>query len=208
MPITQMPEPLNAPHESVTQEIEVRRSRFICYLRPVLTKDEATQSLQEIKNEHWQAAHHCYAYRLGASGMEYRMSDDGEPSGSAGKPILFAMQKADLTNALLVVVRYFGGVKLGIGPLARAYGESASTGIKAAHLRPLIPMETLLVHCMYDDVSRIIHLLEEVEAEYIQEFADAVSFEVTLPSSKVEFLTEQVIERTSARAGFSKISTE
>ena len=203
-----MPDPFNVPASTFVHEIEIRRSRFIAYLIPTASKEDALHSLQGVKKEHWQAAHHCYAYRIGESGLEYRMSDDGEPSGSAGKPILFAMQKANVTNALVVVVRYFGGVKLGIGPLARAYGEACSTCVNSADLKPIIPMERLLVHCEYDDVSRIIHLLEEVDADYEQEFADTVAFDVTVAKERLSYLTEQVIERTSARAGFSKITTE
>lgn len=136
------------------------------------------------------------------------MSDDGEPSGTAGKPILFALQRSNITNALLVVVRYFGGVKLGVGPLARAYTESATAAMSDATIVDLIPLESLRVFCEYDDVSRIIDLLKEVSAEYETTFEDTVSFDVTVDARKVDYLTEQIVDRTSARAGFSKISAE
>ena len=189
-----------------TAEITIRRSRFLAFLHPSTSKEHIRSYLQSLKHEHWDAVHHCYAYRLGTDGLEYRMSDDGEPSGTAGKPILFALQQASLTNVVLVVVRYFGGVKLGVGPLARAYADAAKAAIDVASLRELIPLQKILIHCDYDDVSRVIDLLQEVHADYEQHFADAVSFDVVLPERDVDFLTEQVIERTGARAGFSKVA--
>jgi len=198
--------PLFTVTEESTAEIIIRRSRFLAHIAPADSKENAQEYLSSLKHRHWDAVHHCYAYRVGDDGLEYRMSDDGEPSGTAGKPILFALQQASLTNVILVVVRYFGGVKLGVGPLARAYADSAKMAIDEAVLRELIPTERLTIFCEYDDVSRVIDLLQEVKASYQQHFADAVSFDVELPAKDVDFLTEQVIERTSARAGFSKVA--
>ena len=190
---------------SAEAEITIRRSRFIGYLFPVESKQQVVTKLEQLRAVHWSAVHHCYAYRIGQLGMEYRMSDDGEPSGTAGKPILFALQKARITNALLIVVRYFGGVKLGVGPLAKAYLESANLVIAKSDIRPLVSIATLDVHCTYDDVSRIIEVFEEVGAQYEAQYSDAVMFLVTTDETTVQFITEQVIERTSGRAGFSNV---
>jgi uncharacterized YigZ family protein len=189
-----------------TAETIIRRSRFLSFLSPTPTKESALEVLRSLKHGHWDAAHHCYAYRLGEQGLEYRMSDDGEPSGTAGKPLLFTLQQANITNATLAVVRYFGGVKLGIGPLARAYAEAATAVIAKADLFDIVPMESMSIHCAYDDVSRIIELLQQVGASFTQHFADAVTFDVELPAEQVDFVATEVIERTNARAGFSKVA--
>ncbi len=136
------------------------------------------------------------------------MSDDGEPSGTAGKPMLFTLQRSRLVNVVVVVARYFGGVKLGTGPLARAYAEAVSGAIAQASVMPVVPREELAVHCIYDDVSRIIQLLDEVDASYQPIYGDAVLFEVSVPLSKKDYLLEQLTVRTNARAGFSKIATQ
>lgn len=100
-------------------------SKFIGYLFPVSTEEEVQEALKEIKAQHPKATHHCYAYRLGLEGEAYRANDDGEPSGSAGLPIYNQLLSAGLTNVILVVVRYYGGTKLGVSGLVKAYKESA-----------------------------------------------------------------------------------
>ena len=112
-------------------EITIKRSVFRAFLVSVQTKQQAQEFLDSLKREYWDAVHHCYAYRLGPLGLESRFSDDGEPSGTAGKPLLFALQRSKLSDCMVVVVRYYGGVKLGVGPLARAYAESAQGAIAA-----------------------------------------------------------------------------
>ena len=207
-PHTPHPEfPLTVSAES-TAEIEIRRSRFIAFLAPCRSKEEAAAYLGILKKSYWDAVHHCYAYRIGTDGLEYRMSDDGEPSGTAGKPLLFSLQQARITNSIVVVVRYFGGVKLGVGPLARAYSEAAGTVIRQAALEEIVPMEEIEVHCLFDDVSRMIELFAEAGATYEPTYADAVTFSVHVPAHRLTFLTDEIIERTNGRAGFSKIRSE
>ena len=136
------------------------------------------------------------------------MSDDGEPSGTAGKPILFSLQRAELTNVILVVVRYFGGVRLGVGPLARAFTEAATGAIQNADILQIVPRKRLMLNCEYDDVSRIVELLKEVEASYEVMYTDAVQFDVEVDEPHYEKLTSEVVERTAGRAGFSEITAE
>lgn len=191
-----------------TAELEIKKSRFLAFLAPCRSKEEALAYLGILRKTYWDAVHHCYAYRLGTDGLEYRMSDDGEPAGTAGKPLLFCLQQARITNSIIVVVRYFGGVKLGVGPLARAYSDAATLVIDSAPLVEIVPHDELEVHCLYDDVSRMIELFGEVGATYEAAYADAVSFRVSVPAHLAEFMTDQVVDRTSGRAGFSKIRTE
>lgn len=136
------------------------------------------------------------------------MSDDGEPSGTAGKPILFSLQRANIVGVILVVVRYFGGVKLGIGPLAKAFTEAANSVIENAVLEEIVPQRRMMVHCSYDDVSRIIELLEEYSAQYEVMYTDAVQFDATVNSPSFDALAFAIIDRTSGRAGYSEITAE
>ena len=194
--------------EAVSFELIIKRSRFIAFLEPATSKDDAQTVLEKYRNIHWDAVHHCYAWRLGDSGLQYRMSDDGEPAGTAGKPMLFALQQASLCNVIVVVVRYFGGIKLGIGPLARAYADTVKGAIEKANIFPIVTKTRIRVHCLYDDVSRMISLLEEVQATYEVTYADTVTFDVHVPSDNEKYLQEEILSRTNARAGFSKITAD
>lgn len=104
-------------------------SRFISYAFPVTTEEEIKKQLAALRKEHFSARHHCYAFRLGADKQAYRSNDDGEPSNTAGKPILGQIQSKDLTNILIVVVRYFGGTLLGVGGLINAYKQAAADAL-------------------------------------------------------------------------------
>lgn len=118
-----------APAEAIFKD---RNSRFLAFAYPINSVDEATGILESLRKKYYDATHHCYAYRLGADGATFRANDDGEPSGTAGRPILGQMLSNNITNCLIVVVRYFGGTKLGVPGLINAYRESAATVIDAA----------------------------------------------------------------------------
>ncbi|KAA2240075.1 YigZ family protein [Chitinophaga agrisoli] len=107
--------------KTATAEYKDRGSKFIAYAYPVRNADEVKERLQEVKKEHPKATHHCFAYRLGTDGLQFRASDDGEPSGTAGKPILGQIDSKQLTDVLVIVVRYFGGTLLGAPGLINAY---------------------------------------------------------------------------------------
>jgi uncharacterized YigZ family protein len=107
--------------KTATAEYKDRGSKFLAYAFPVKTAEEVKEKLQEVKKEHPKATHHCYAYRLGTDGLQFRANDDGEPSGTAGKPILGQIDSKQLTDTLVVVVRYFGGTLLGVPGLINAY---------------------------------------------------------------------------------------
>jgi len=115
-----------------SSEIVIRKSRFIGFAKPVATEDEAVQFIQEIKKQHAQATHNCSAYMIGERDEIQKQSDDGEPSGTAGKPILEVIKNQGLKNTAIVVTRYFGGIMLGAGGLIRAYTDGAVAGIEAA----------------------------------------------------------------------------
>lgn len=115
-------------------EIEINRSRFIAYVQRVENQEEAIQFVQEIKKKHWEATHNCSAYIAGEQDQFQKMDDDGEPSGTAGKPILEVIKRNQLKDTAIVVTRYFGGIKLGAGGLIRAYGKAASAGLESTGL--------------------------------------------------------------------------
>lgn len=122
-------------------EFKDRGSKFLAYAFPVQTTDDFKKKLKELKEEHPKAAHHCFAYRLGTDGNNFRAGDDGEPSGSAGKPILGQIDSKQLTNAAIIVVRYFGGTLLGVPGLINAYKTSASLALQ---LTPIIQKPVLV----------------------------------------------------------------
>lgn len=121
---------IKAPVEGIL--LKEKGSKFLGYAYPVKDEDELKECLEKIKEEHPKATHHCYAYRLGLKGEMHRANDDGEPSGSAGLPIYNQLISKDLTNVLLLVVRYYGGVKLGVGNLVRVYKETAKSTLEEA----------------------------------------------------------------------------
>src|SRR6478672_1093198 len=129
--------------QSALAEFKDRGSRFLAYAFPVQTIDDFKKQLQALKKEHPKAAHHCFAYRLGLEGNNFRISDDGEPSGSAGRPILGQIDSKGLTNALIIVVRYFGGTLLGVPGLINAYKSAASMALQ------LIPVITKAIEVNY-----------------------------------------------------------
>lgn len=182
-------------------EQKIKGSKFIASVASVSNRDEALHFLEQIRSEFFDATHNCFAYRLGPNGLEYRAADDGEPSGSAGKPILFAINKFDLSDIIVVVTRYFGGTKLGVGGLARAYSSTAELVLtqcerKIVHLT--IPLKVL---CTYEDVSVIKKLIDEYAVSYSEFYSDAVEFQVNLHSSKLEEFQKKVISHTNGRAG-------
>ena len=119
-------------YEGGEGELVEKKSRFIATVRPVETEEEALAFIEEMKKKYWDARHNCYVYSIGMNREFTRCSDDGEPSGTAGKPILDVLDKSGIANCLIIVTRYFGGTLLGTGGLIRAYSEAAKSGIEAS----------------------------------------------------------------------------
>ena len=142
-------------------------SKFIGYAIPVNDKEKVKQHLAEIKQEHRSARHHCYAYRLGNNGDDYRTNDDGEPSGTAGKPILGQLQSFQLTNVLIIVVRYFGGTKLGTSGLIRAYRSAAKDALNNAVIIQKQVLHYYEISFDYTAMSQVMNCLRLCEAKMI-----------------------------------------
>jgi uncharacterized YigZ family protein len=139
-------------------EIVIEKSRFICYVQRATTEEEAVQFIQKIKKKHWDATHNCSAYLIGEHDQIQKANDDGEPSGTAGVPMLEVLKKKGLKDTVVVVTRYFGGIKLGAGGLVRAYSKSVSEGLKAAGI-----VERRLMRIMHITIDY--HLLGKIEKE-------------------------------------------
>jgi len=176
-------------------ELKVKGSRFIADLIPVRTKEEIEEALRHLRKEYYDATHHCFAYRLGKGGLLVRAADDGEPSGTAGKPILLVLTSQKLVNVLLIVTRYYGGTKLGTGGLARAYAESAQQAVSLAKIVRVYQTEHLHLRVMYEDLAPLEQVLHSMEAEIANStYLDSVSLEVNVRHSKVEALLHAITD--------------
>jgi len=149
---------------TATAEFKDRGSKFLSYAYPVTTTADIKEKLQALKKEHPKAAHHCYAWRLGVDGTRYRANDDGEPSGSAGKPILGQIDSAGLTNMLVVVVRYFGGTLLGVPGLINAYKTVTAEALLKVATRENWIEDLVELEFDYPVMGEVLYLLRQAEA--------------------------------------------
>src|SRR5688572_5195371 len=142
---------------------EEKRSRFIAHLWPIKSNEEGFKYFEVIKREHPDARHHCWAYVIGdpEQALAAGFNDDGEPGGTAGKPMLNVLMQRKVGNVFAVVVRYFGGIKLGAGGLTRAYGQAISGALDAAELRTVVPMQPLEITCDFALEQRVRNLLAQ-----------------------------------------------
>jgi len=168
-------------------EYKDRGSKFIAYAYPVQTTDDCKQYLQQLKKEHPKAVHHCFAYRIGWDGNQFRVSDDGEPSGSAGRPILGQIDSKQLTNVMVIVVRYFGGTLLGVPGLIQAYKSATAMALQ---LMPVVqkPIEVLYeLHFDYTLMNEVMMVVKQfnctVAAQEMQLFC---LLKIGIPKARME----------------------
>jgi uncharacterized YigZ family protein len=181
-------------------ELKVVGSRFIADLYPVSTKEEVESYLDRIRKEFYDASHHCYAFRLGANAEQVRAADDGEPSGTAGKPILMVIEGAKLTNVLCVVTRYFGGTKLGTGGLARAYADAAKLAVEDAEIKTVYHMKELRLTYSFDDMSGVERMIAKYGAEKLESvYSDTVEMRIALRQSHAEEFSKELVDVFSGR---------
>jgi len=144
-------------------------SKFIGYLYPIRNEEEVKQILLVLKKQHYDATHHCFAYRLGSKGEAFRANDDGEPSGTAGKPILNQLLSAQITNVLAVVVRYFGGTKLGVPGLINAYKEATKEAIEAATIIEETVNERMEVKFEYAAMNEVMRVVKDLNLTIVNQ---------------------------------------
>lgn len=191
-----------------SDEFVEKKSRFIGYIKPVTTQDEAVTFINEIKSKHWDATHNVYAYVL-RDGQTRRYSDDGEPQGTAGMPMLDVLRRENLTNVLCVVTRYFGGVLLGTGGLVRAYTKSTQLALENAGINEVNRYAVVLITCPYSLLGTVQNLLPEHNCivEEIDYAAD-VTLTATLPEDGTAALEQALRDATSANADMEIMDTQ
>lgn len=179
----------------------IKGSRFLTTVAPASTPEEAEAFVQRIRAEFAGATHNCWAWRTGRAGEVFRSSDDGEPSGSAGRPILAQLEGHDVTNVAAVVTRWFGGTKLGVGGLMRAYGGACGQTLDRAPIRRVVITCRLTIEHSYELSNPIAALLAawKLDAEDA-EYGEAVRFTVTLPGDRAEDFRAELNERSGGRA--------
>ena len=190
-------------------EIEIKGSRFIAHFKRTETEEEALEFIQAIKKEHWKATHNCSAYLIGERDEVQRAMDDGEPSGTAGVPMLEVLKKQTLKNTTVVVTRYFGGTKLGAGGLVRAYTGAIAEGLKAIGVVQA-SLETILkVTIDYSTVGKLEYYLETNNISVVdKEFTDVVAIHCSLPVEEVEPFQESVIELLQNKVQFEELGQQ
>ncbi|WP_224270663.1 IMPACT family protein [Haloprofundus salinisoli] len=192
-------------------QFEVRGSEFIGYVAPADGVDAAEAFIAEIEEKHPDATHNVPAYRVPAGPVsasnpgevmlrEYQ-SDDGEPTGSSGKPALNVLVQQDIRNAVAVVTRYYGGTNLGVGGLARSYSRAVKEVVEAAGVVEELPHETLFAEVEYDDSGTVRGILESAGVEFDADYAESVRFEVRVPVDDADALRERLRNATSGRVG-------
>lgn len=183
---------------SVETKIKVKGSLFNCYSFPVSGLDEAHVILENIRKEHYDATHHCYALQLKDSTFKY--SDDGEPNGTAGIRILNAIQHFDLKNILVVVVRYFGGTKLGVGLLGKTYYEAAEYNLSNVEFVDFIKYQKLEIKINFDDQGIVYKIFKNLNCIITNTtFQENLSFEVLVPPTKTESLKVTLTDATKGK---------
>ncbi len=180
-------------------ELTEKRSRFIGYCKPVSTQDEAIAFINEIKSKHWDARHNVYAYVIRGEGVS-RYSDDNEPQGTAGIPVLDAIRKRGITDCVVVVTRYFGGVLLGAGGLVRAYSAAAKLAVDAAREREMVMCSVCTLRCSYTMYGKIPSLVAGFDGSIDDsDFADDVSVTFHLPEDNLEPFNKALSEESSGK---------
>ncbi len=199
MPDSQSLKPYQTIDIAGESEIVISKSRFLGFCIPVSNETEAQEALGQIRKKHYDARHCCYAFRLHEGGI-VRSSDDGEPSGTAGAPILNVLSGAGVENVLCAVVRYFGGVLLGTGGLVRAYGRAASEALEAADIVTIRVCERISVTVSYSSYNLLEPMIRQKGYPGEAMFAEQVTLTLLLPTEETDALIAAVTDKTDGSA--------
>lgn len=185
-------------------ELEINKSRFITYVNRIEKIDDANRFIGQIRKKHWDASHNCSAYTLGDQDQLQKADDDGEPMGTAGRPILETMKKTAVKNAVIVVTRYFGGIKLGAGGLIRAYGKAASNGLLVAGVVERM-LHTRLTICLDYALQGIVENALRADGYIIanKEFAEKITFTVLEKYGHEEMFIKKICDLTAAQVNIT-----
>lgn len=172
-----------------------KASKFIGFAYEIKNENDIKERLLHLKNLHPKATHHCYAYRVGLDRNNYRANDDGEPNGTAGKPILGQIDAHNLTNCLIVVVRYFGGTKLGVSGLIDAYKECAKLTISSTTIIEQRILDYYEIKCLYENINKIYQIINNLQANIIEQNLDNhSSFIISLEQEKNQSLEKKLTD--------------
>lgn len=192
-------------YEGGEGEIVEKKSRFIATVRPVESEEAALAFLEEMKKKYWDARHNCYVYSVGMNREFTRCSDDGEPSGTAGRPMLDVVLGEDIYNVAVVVTRYFGGVLLGTGGLVRAYSKAVQEGLAASKVILKQKGIALKITTDYTGIGKIQYIAGERNIPILDsEYTDKVVMKLLVPVQDVGSVQKAVTEGTNGRAGIEK----
>ena len=192
--------PYKTLRQEATDEVIINKSRFIGYACPCETEEEALAFLQKIRTKHKDATHNCYAYVIGKNAGIMRYSDDGEPGGTAGLPMMEVLKAQGVVNCCVVVTRYFGGILLGAGGLVRAYTQGAVIALKAAQVVVMEPSQRYLCEVAYPLWDRVTHTLKTMPVQLVSsEFTTAVGFTLLVREKDAEAMITDLIRLTDAR---------
>lgn len=187
-----------------TGEIEEKKSRFIAHVAAAATEEEALAFIEAKKKQFWDAKHNCYAYVLGEQAQTMRFSDDGEPTGTAGKPILEVLIGSGIRNLVVVVTRYFGGTLLGTGGLVRAYTKATQAGIAASDVRMMCYGYELTVVTDYNGIGKIQYLMGQRGISTANaDYAEQVTVRVKIPYEEKNAVMNEITEATAGKAAIS-----
>lgn len=192
--------------EQAEAEISEKKSRFIATVRPVKTEEEARAFIEEMKKKYWDATHNVFAYQIGERNEIQRFSDDGEPQGTAGMPILNVLKGEDIKDTAIVVTRYFGGTLLGTGGLVRAYGKSAKEGLLAAGIAELILYCRYSVNVPYTESGKVQYeILQAGHVLHDTVYTDQVQFVVLVEAEQAEQFAQQMTDVLKGKEATEKI---
>ena len=168
-------------------------SRFLSFAIPVTTADEVREIVKNFRKEYYDARHVCYAYMLGSERKDFRANDDGEPSGTAGRPILGQINSRELTNVLIIVVRYFGGILLGTGGLVVAYKEAAVDALNQAEIVEKTIDETITIHFDYVLMNDVMRIVKDTNAQILhQDYDNQCSMQLSIRKQDAGLLTSKL----------------
>ncbi len=195
-----MQDPYRILTEGGQGEIVEKKSRFIATVRPVETEEDALAFIEEMKKKYWDARHNCYAYVLGSRGELARFSDDGEPGGTAGKPMLEVLLGEEIRNVCVVVTRYFGGTLLGTGGLVRAYTQAVKEGLLACESAVNRFGYEVNVKTDYNGIGKILYLLGQRKIEPLgSNYADMVELQLLIPAQELGSLQKEMMDATNGK---------
>ncbi len=178
--------------EKIRTKITIKSSQFITDLFPTEKVEDFQAHYHAIQKEFYDANHHCYTLRIGVVPLFQKYSDDGEPHGSAGKPMDMTLEKYSLTNCSAVVTRYFGGTKLGVGGLVRAYSDAVEEAIQSSQLLKIVKVTPVTIICDYKELSTVIHRFEGIAEKYSYSMLEQCNLEFFFATERMEIIQRQI----------------